>query len=272
MGKKPYIAFYIGDYMKKTRTLTLEEKGAWTEMIWHMHNTGETGLVDGTWQDIALAIGCDVAKAKQLFSKISFKKVCDLMIVTPDENPAHEIIQIRNRRMFKQYLISLKRRQAGSIGAENKYNINLANGEHSSENESEYDNDNEKTLEKRKKLIPPILDEVKLYFHENGYREDIAIRAFNFYNEAKWHDSKGNPVRNWKQKMISVWFKDENKIQDKNTISNPQKVMPFPENPDMRWQEMHTRDSGLVFRAWDYWRSKGWKKMPDGSWEYQSKK
>lgn len=271
MGKKPYIAFYVGDYLSKTRSLTLEEKGAWTDIIWYMHIHGATGILDGTWQDIALAIGCEVAKSKQIVSKIAAKKVCDLMIISADENPAKEVIQIRNRRMFREYLIGLKRSKAGIIGAENRYNINLANSEHSSDNDIGIDNDNEIRNEKKKKLIPPILDEVKLYFHENGYREDIAIRAFNFYNEAKWHDSKGNPVRNWKQKMISVWFKDENKIKDEQQDIQT-KILPFPEKPDIRWQEFHQRDSSLVFKAWEYWQSKGWKRAKDGSWEYQPKK
>jgi len=61
------------------------------------------------------------------------------------------------------------------------------------------------------KILNPSLDEVKLYFKENGYKEDIATKAFNFYDTANWIDSKGNQVLSWKQKMISVWFKEENK-------------------------------------------------------------
>jgi hypothetical protein len=64
----------------------------------------------------------------------------------------------------------------------------------------------------KRQFIPPLLSEVKTYFEENGYKNEIAIRAFNYYSTANWRDSKGNPVKNWKQKMIAVWFKDENKI------------------------------------------------------------
>ena len=42
-------------------------------------------------------------------------------------------------------------------------------------------------------------------------------KAFDYYDCADWHDSKGNKVKNWKQKMQAVWFKDENKIQTQNT-------------------------------------------------------
>ena len=63
-----------------------------------------------------------------------------------------------------------------------------------------------------KKFNPPKLEEVKAYFRENGYREDTAERAFKGYDVAGWIDSKGKKILNWKQKMIQVWFKDENKV------------------------------------------------------------
>lgn len=58
---------------------------------------------------------------------------------------------------------------------------------------------------------PPSENDVKKYFVENGYTEQAAVTAFRYYSTANWVDSKGNKVRNWKQKMISVWFKPENK-------------------------------------------------------------
>jgi hypothetical protein len=66
-----------------------------------------------------------------------------------------------------------------------------------------------------KKFTPPEKDDVVLYFKENGYSKDAALKAFQYYDTAGWKDSKGNKVRNWKQKMIAVWFKDENKVQAK---------------------------------------------------------
>lgn len=62
-----------------------------------------------------------------------------------------------------------------------------------------------------KKMTPPLLEEVKEYFIENGYTEESGIKAFNYYDVAGWEDSKGNKVKNWRQKMQAVWFKDENK-------------------------------------------------------------
>lgn len=69
------------------------------------------------------------------------------------------------------------------------------------------------TKEKRggKKFIPPTLPEVISYFAEKGFSELLAKKAFEYYEAGDWKDSTGKQVRNWKQKMIAVWFKPEHK-------------------------------------------------------------
>jgi hypothetical protein len=60
------------------------------------------------------------------------------------------------------------------------------------------------------------INDIKLYFLDNGYSEIAAKRFFDYYSVADWKDSKGNKVKNWKQKAQAVWFKPENKIIDPN--------------------------------------------------------
>lgn len=81
----------------------------------------------------------------------------------------------------------------------------------------------EDTLQKNKKNKIPKLEEVIDYFKTNGFSEAAAKKAFEYYQSGNWHDSKGNQVKNWKQKMQGVWFKDENKIQ---TASTTPKINP----------------------------------------------
>lgn len=66
---------------------------------------------------------------------------------------------------------------------------------------------------KGKEFIPPTLEEVKEYFKENEYSEQAAEKMFKSYSVADWHDSKGNKIKNWKQKSINIWFTEENKIK-----------------------------------------------------------
>ena len=73
---------------------------------------------------------------------------------------------------------------------------------------------------KEKKFIPPTPQEVIDYFKQKGYTAEAAKRAHEYYDCADWKDAKGQPVLSWKQKMISVWFKEENKITEEKTNSN----------------------------------------------------
>jgi hypothetical protein len=80
------------------------------------------------------------------------------------------------------------------------------------------DNESKEGKKKSKLFIPPALFELVEYFKENGFSESLAERAFKYYDVAEWKDSKGNQVKNWKQKMQSVWFKDENKSNPTNPV------------------------------------------------------
>jgi len=64
---------------------------------------------------------------------------------------------------------------------------------------------------KRDEFVAPTVDEVVAYFQSKGFPESTARRAFEYYNDAEWVDSHGHKVRNWKQKMLAVWMKEENR-------------------------------------------------------------
>ena len=118
-----------------------------------------------------------------------------------------------NRNFERRIEISKLRSYAGKKGAIAKQNLaNASKGKESKVKESKG-----KEIKKEKKennFIFPTISEVVGYFVENGYTQVAGEKAFRFYNEANWVDSKGNKVRNWKQKMQGVWFKDENKAKE----------------------------------------------------------
>jgi len=81
-------------------------------------------------------------------------------------------------------------------------------------------NNKEKKIKKKPTFTPPIQSDVENYFFENGYTKSSGAKAWNYYDVADWKDSRGNQVKNWKQKMRGVWFKDENK----EPINNVHKI------------------------------------------------
>ena len=62
---------------------------------------------------------------------------------------------------------------------------------------------------KKEVFIPPVLNDVLVYFDENGYSKEAATKAFNYYSNLGWKNSKGNQVINWKNTMQN-WFTPEN--------------------------------------------------------------
>ncbi len=54
-------------------------------------------------------------------------------------------------------------------------------------------------------LTPPTVAEVREYAASRGLPDFDAQRFIDYYAAADWNDAKGKPVRNWKQKLISVW-------------------------------------------------------------------
>jgi hypothetical protein len=132
------------------------------------------------------------------------------------------------KNMEKRNEISEKRSLSGKIGGlkrlENQANAKQteANAKQNQAKEKKGNKSKEKES-KEKEFVPPLLGEVIEYFSTNGYSEQSATTAFNYYAAADWVDSKGNNVKSWKQKMISVWFKPDNK--------QPATVMPMRKEP-----------------------------------------
>jgi len=153
-----------------------------------------------------------------------------------DENPVSDDILITavfanikqqlKRDLIKWEGISSQRSEIGKLGGiksgearqsktkQTKQMLKQGSKTKQNEHVTVTDNDNDNVRRRRRKpFIPPTIEEVKNYFTENGYNIEVGIKAWKGYDVANWFDSKGNPILNWKQKMINVWFKDENKKQ-----------------------------------------------------------
>lgn len=94
-----------------------------------------------------------------------------------------------------------------------------------------------KPIKKKKEFTPPSLDEIKKYFTENEYSEELAIKFLKYYEAGNWtyvKDGKIVAVKNWKQKAQSSWFKFNPKTP-KPTIT------PASKNEDDIFTEMRTK-------------------------------
>jgi hypothetical protein len=70
----------------------------------------------------------------------------------------------------------------------------------------------------RTKFTPPTLEEVEAYCKERGNKVNPKA-FFDYFTTGGWKDSKGNPVKNWKQKIIT-WEKFETQPKPKENKFN----------------------------------------------------
>ena len=80
------------------------------------------------------------------------------------------------------------------------------------------DKDNDKDVGKGAKAPPPRFEDVLSYAEERGI-PSLAKPFFDYFSAGDWIDSKGQPVRNWKQKFLT-W---ESKEREKGAPSQPGK-------------------------------------------------
>ena len=122
----------------------------------------------------------------------------------------HQILQQKTTKFRVITIVNWHSYQVSDSDIDNKVTTEL---------QQSYTNKNDKNVKNDKKFIPPSLSEVKEYFQQRGYLESIAVTAFDYYDSARWKDSRGKPVKNWKQKMIAVWMKEEHKITEKTDVT-----------------------------------------------------
>lgn len=99
-----------------------------------------------------------------------------------------------------------KRLPQDSIGKDSVVEVRIV------EDNKEKENKKEKKPRAKKEFVPPTYEEVLEYAKSRG-REDLARKFFDYFNTGEWIDSKGNKVRNWKQKFITWESNNEKSLQ-----------------------------------------------------------
>lgn len=158
------------------------------------------------------------ARLRTVIREDSWEKVIGLL--TQEEN------QLTHKSVNKRLSKTLANRQNGQKGGRPK-KPKKPNSETQKNPPYEIEK-KEKRIENKvngivkvKDVVKPTVDDFRQYCIEKGYMSELGEKAFDYYDSAGWKDSKGNPVKNWKQKLIAVWFKPEMKIKE-NSISTLQ--------------------------------------------------
>jgi len=186
MAKDPAFLFYSDNFMTGTMFFSDEQAGKYIRLLCAQHLTGH--LEEKDMIKICKSYDNDIWKkfVKDDEGKF-FNERLEFEIV---RRKAFSASRSKNKIGKKKHMKIISK----------SYENHMGNG-----------NGNEiipKEVRGKKTFVAPSLQAVIAFFNENGYSEKGAQKAFEYYSDANWHDSKGFPVKNWKQKMRGNWFRD----------------------------------------------------------------
>jgi uncharacterized protein YdaU (DUF1376 family) len=229
----PYSKFFWGDYLKDTRMLSLEAKGAWMDILCHLSQLDEPGEAGYKIQSWARLLGVGKRVARRVIDEIGEAKVGKVW-------EKNELIFVANSRIkndfFKFTEKQIQASEAGKLGAEKRHNplgINESplasakkgSSEKSSESRSEKDGDrlaisesinhkpyNNNNNKGSSEAEIPTLEEVLEQAKIAGVTKEAATAFWNWVEgENRWINSHGKMI-NWRVKMRS-WQVNDRKYQ-----------------------------------------------------------
>lgn len=168
MAKQPYIPLYTGDYLKDTRVLPLEVRGAWVDIMIFMWESKERGTITGTMDEFALMLGCSFKKANQIIALLQEKGICDYEITK------NRHVKLISRRMVRDVKLSKTRSEAGKAGAAAKFANSFAKANTQANSDIDIDNgiSKEKEIEKN---VPR--DRFEIDSYPNGQKAFEEIQS-----------------------------------------------------------------------------------------------
>lgn len=203
LAKDPAFLFYTSDFLTGTMLMSDEQVGKYIRLMCYEHQHGR--LSEQDMMKICKTHDEDV------FSKFGV----DESGMYFNERLEFEV----NRR--RAYSDSRrKNRTSGKTCDEHMNNICETYEEHMENENVNRDIGNNRELKvtgkgvkgenpdkpKKKSFTPPALEEIKAYCKERGNDVDPQ-KFYDYFTAAEWVDGRGNPVKNWKQKVIT-WESD----------------------------------------------------------------
>ena len=206
-NKDPAVLFYTSDFLSGCALMDMRERGQYITLLCLQRERGHM-----TMQEIIRAVKKPSDEVMSKFQKDEdgkyFNRRMELEIEKRDKHCQRQRENI-SKRWNKENDNS---GMADGSACGNTTVLPLGNG---NGNRKESSSISEK---KRKKFIPPTLEDVSAYAKERGV-PNLAQKFFDYYSAGNWVDGKGDPVRNWKQKFLT-W---ESKEHEKGTPPQPGK-------------------------------------------------
>lgn len=189
MAKDPAFLFYSNDFLTGTFTMTDKQVGQYIRLMCLQH------------QNKRLTEKQMLAVCKKRDPEVWSKFKQDEDGLYYNERLESEA-QKRAAHCEKQRQKVLKRWNKDGSADGNTAVLPLENENVNKDNSLVLEKDKGGAGGKGKAFTPPTLEEVKAYCRERGNDVDPE-KFYSYFSEGNWIDGRGNPVKNWKQKLIT---------------------------------------------------------------------
>lgn len=203
--KNPYMPFWVDDYVRGVRRLSLEAKGLYVDMLLELWIVGK---LPNDLDYIADELRINPRTFRRVFKLISSKFRVDSEFIS------HSRVDEERSKLNKK---SEKARDSAnsrwSKDANAYANAKPTQCYSDSDTEPNTDTDNKKS--KPKKAAPDI-DECRAYFLENKSNEAEADKFFYYYDSKGWKVGKA-PMKKWKSAAAGWITRNQDNAKPKET-------------------------------------------------------
>lgn len=114
--KQPYIPLYVGDYIKDTRGLPLDVRGAWADIIFYAWDSKSKGVLNVTLDELCGMLACHKNLLVSCLRLLDEKNICDME--KPNDFFEPGVIKITVRRIVRDVAKSEEMARRGKIGGQ----------------------------------------------------------------------------------------------------------------------------------------------------------
>lgn len=174
-----------------------------------------------------------VQLALKTFEELGMIEIIDGVITIPNWGKHQNLDSLEKKAAYmRNYMKDYRQKQkqiasggASKTNGKTNSKTNVSRTDIDIEEDIDIEIDKEKKISKRKEKQQPTREEVKEYAKSRNSNVD-PDRFYDYFSEGNWIDSKGNPVKSWKQKFIT-WEKgdaerqNDRGVKPRNTVKQP---------------------------------------------------
>lgn len=221
MPKLPWFKFNPSWWMSDTELskCTSATRGVWIDLICAMHQSGRSGELRGTTDQIARLARCSTAELTQALTELQATGTADVTFRNNDVTIINRLMK-REAKARTDTALRVKKHRSNDDVTKKKRGRSKKIEDRSKKIEKKESHDAHDLSSSNLFREPniPTLDQVRETFYRNGGTDEMANKFFETNAATDWY-YRGSPIRNFSTMVpgyIESWRKNEPKMDAPN--------------------------------------------------------